>query len=100
MMSWTFIHKESSRTVSHTDLHLKFHTPPKTLAECRPGDFSLGLVRGILKRNIEHMPRASSMVPYTARNNPVSPDSCEAQPGINEVRVVFGVAGERRRREV
>lgn len=99
-MSWAFIHKESSGTVSHADLHLKFLAPPKTLAERRPGDFSLGLVRGILKRNIEHMRGAASIVPYAARNNPVSPDSCEAQPGINEVRVVFGVAGERRRREV
>lgn len=98
-MSWKFIHKESSGTVSHADLHLKVITPPTKLAECRPGDFSLGLVSGILKRNIEHMHGAASIVPYTARNNPVSPDSCEAQPGIHEVRVAFGVAGERRRRE-
>lgn len=93
-VSTTFIHIESSGAESHADLHLDILTGPETQAIRRPGDLGVIASGRTLKGHVEHVGRAATVVPYAARYDPVSPDSREAAPGIHQVRVVLGVAGE------
>lgn len=92
----TFIHIESSGAASHADLHLDRLTKRQYLAIRRPGDLCVIASGRTLKRNVEHVGRAAAIVPYAAPYDPVSPDSREAAPGIHQVRVVLGEAGEGR----